>query len=126
MKEYVNKTNDFEFFMVSEVKNEGNLEVSSSNIRKFLRSGEIEQANQLLTRKWTVSGIVIEGERKARELGFRTANIKMNDYCDIRKGVYLVSLDIGDSYKQKLFGIANFGVKPTFNKNSSIARGSYI
>ena len=69
MKEYVNKTNDFEFFVVSEVKNEGNLEVSSSNIRKFLRSGEIEQANQLLTRKWTVSGIVIQGERKARELG---------------------------------------------------------
>ena len=120
MKEYVNKTNDFEFFVVSEVKNEGNLEVSSSNIRKFLRSGEIEQANQLLTRKWTVSGIVIEGERKARELGFRTANIKMNDYCDIRKGVYLVSLDIGDSYKQKLFGIANFGVKPTFNKTKPL------
>ncbi len=120
MREYVNKTNDFEFFVVSEVKNEGNLEVSSSNIRKFLRNGDIMQANQLLTRKWTISGIVVEGERKAREFGFRTANIKMNDYCDIRKGVYLVSLELGGNYKKKLFGVANFGVKPTFNKTQPL------
>lgn len=120
LNEHVRKTNDFQFFVVSEVKNENNLEVSSSNIRKFLRSGDIEKANQLLTRKWTVSGIVIEGEKKARELGFRTANIKMNDYCDVRKGVYLVSLDLGDNYKNKLFGLANFGVKPTFNKTQPL------
>ena len=44
----------------------------------------------------------------------------MNDYCDIRKGVYLVSLDIGGSYKKKLFGLANFGVKPTFNKTKPL------
>ena len=120
MNEYVNKTNDFKFFIVSEVKNESNLEVSSSNIRQYLRSGKIQYANQLLTRKWTVSGIVIEGERKARELGFRTANIKMNNYCDIRKGVYLVSLDLGDDYKKNFFGVANFGVKPTFNKTQPL------
>ncbi len=115
LNEYVNKTNNFQFFVVSEVKNKSNLEVSSSNIRKFLRSGDIDYANQLLTREWTVSGIVIKGEKKARELGFRTANIKMNDYCDLRKGVYLVSLNLADNLKKKLFGIANYGVKPTFN-----------
>ena len=44
----------------------------------------------------------------------------MNNYCDIRKGVYLVSLDLGDDYKKKFFGVANFGVKPTFNKTQPL------
>ena len=42
MNEYVNQTNDFKFSIVSEVKNESNLEVSSSNIRQYLRSGKIQ------------------------------------------------------------------------------------
>tara|TARA_B100000900_G_C20577886_1_gene716141 strand:- start:6 stop:953 length:948 start_codon:yes stop_codon:yes gene_type:complete len=121
MNEYVHKTNAFGFFTVSEVKNKDNHEVSSSIIRKFLRNGKIENANCLLTRNWTVTGKVIKGEQKARKIGFRTVNIKMNKYCDIKRGVYLVSIKINEDYNnKKLLGIANFGVKPTFNQTEPL------
>ncbi len=120
LREYVDKTNVFEFFVVSEVRDKDNIEISSSNIRKFLRGGDLQNANNLLTRNWTISGSVIPGEKKARKIGFRTANIKTNRYCNIRNGVYLVSVKISRSDEKKFFGIANFGIKPTFNKNNSL------
>ena len=59
LREYVDKTNVFEFFVVSEVRDKDNIEISSSNIRKFLRGGDLQNANNLLTRNWTISGSVI-------------------------------------------------------------------
>ncbi len=121
MNDYVKKTNEFKFFVVPEVKNNDELAISSSNIRKYLRKGKIEHANLLLTRKWTISGKVVEGAKKAREIGFKTANIKMNDFCNMRHGVYLVSVKLLKNFNGKdFFGIANFGIKPTFNNVNPI------
>ncbi len=121
MNNFVKKTKKFQFFVVPEVKNNNGLEVSSSNIREFLRNGEVESANSLLTRKWKITGRVIRGEKKAREIGFKTANIKANEYCDLKRGVYEVSLKLPNYFKSKIFfGIANFGVKPTFNKTEPL------
>ncbi len=121
LREYVKNTKDFEFFVVSEVRDEDSLEISSSNIRKFLREGDIENANNLLTRNWTISGSVIRGDKKARKIGFRTANLKTHRYCNIRNGVYLVTMKLPRNNDQrKFFGIANFGIKPTFNKKKPL------
>jgi len=121
LRDYVKKTKEFRFQVVSEVKNEKTLEISSSTIRNSLREGKIEHANSLMTRDWTVTGRVIKGEQKARKIGFRTANIKMNNFCNLCFGVYFVSLNLSKDFdKKKFFGIANFGIKPTFNKKTPL------
>ena len=120
MRKYAHRTKNFKYYEVPEVKNENNLQISSSNIRQFLRDGKIEYANKLLTRKWTISGKVLEGDKKAREIGFKTANLKINNFCNIKNGVYLVSIKFGRNQNRNYFGIANFGTKPTFNNNNTL------
>ncbi len=120
MRKYADRTKNFKYYEVPEVKNENNLQISSSNIRQFLRDGKIEYANKLLTRKWTISGKVLEGDKKAREIGFKTANLKINNFCNIKNGVYLVSIKFGRNQNRNYFGIANFGTKPTFNNNNTL------
>ena len=107
--------------MVPEVKIIPFEDVSSSNIRNFLRRGKIKEANALLTRNWQISGRVVKGEKKAREIGFRTANIKSTKFCDILYGVYMVSIKFDKKKSKKEFlGIANYGIKPTFNKTKPL------
>ena len=53
---------------------------SSSEIRNFLREGEIQKANRILTRSWLVSGKVIGGDRNGRKIGFRTANMRVHKF----------------------------------------------
>ena len=94
INDYVNKTKAFNFIVVPEVRNSDNIEISSSNIRALLKKGDLDQANDLLTRKWSITGNIQKGEKKARQIGFRTANIKTNKFCQIRRGVYSVILKI--------------------------------
>ncbi|MCS7245857.1 MAG: riboflavin biosynthesis protein RibF [candidate division WOR-3 bacterium] len=53
----------------------GNIEISSSNIRKFIKSGEIEIANKLLGYNFFIEGKVIKGKGLGKKIGFPTANI---------------------------------------------------
>ena len=88
--------------------------ISSSAIRKLLEKGEIEKCNQLLGRPLTCRGKVVEGDKRGRTIGYPTANIQISDDYQLPKvGVYAVTV----RYDRKTFnGMANLGVKPTFNK----------
>ncbi len=121
MKKFVDETRSFNFFMVPEVKMKSHEDVSSSSIRTLIRHGKIKEANSLLTRNWQISGRVTKGEKKAREIGFRTANIMAEKFCDILYGVYMVSVKFDNKLLEKKFiGIANYGIKPTFNKTAPL------
>ena len=75
----------------------------------------------MLSRNWQIISRVISGEKKARQIGFKTANMKIKDYCDLYYGVYYVNVEILNSnFKKTLKGIANYGVKPTFDKNEPL------
>jgi riboflavin kinase/FMN adenylyltransferase len=50
-------------------------DLHSSEVRRLVRAGEIEQANRLLGREYAMSGPVEAGDRVGRQLGFPTANI---------------------------------------------------
>ena len=120
LREYCNSTKKFSFTEIDEQKMDGS-EVSSSILRKYLRDGRIEHVNSILSRKWSIMSTVIDGEKKARKIGFRTANLKVNSYCDICFGVYAVEVELPvEMSKEKLYGIANYGVKPTFDKTNPI------
>lgn len=88
--------------------------VSSSRIREYLMAGEIIRANRLLGRYYSIRGRVVEGNRRGRELGFPTANIRLNHIYKLipRNGVYAVDVRIQN---QVFKGMMNIGHRPTFN-----------
>ena len=97
---------------------QNNNKISSSKIRENLNLGNIELANKDLNRKFSISGKVIKGDQRGRSIGIPTANIEypLNTII-IPYGVYAVETTIdGNTY----FGIVNFGIRPTFNKEKPI------
>jgi riboflavin kinase/FMN adenylyltransferase len=75
----------------------------------------------MLSRNWQIISRVISGKKQARQLGFRTANMKINEYCNMSHGVYFVKVEVLNSNFKKTFkGVANYGVKPTFDKNEPL------
>lgn len=84
---------------------------SSTAIRKFLQNGDITAANKILGHNFALEGIVVEGKKLARSLGFATANIKAKSHIIKPKfGVYKVRVLLD---KKTHNGIMNFGIKPT-------------
>jgi len=89
--------------------------ISSSLIRKFLESGKLNKANNLLRRIWSIEGKVQKGKQLGKKIGFPTANIDIKDYVLACPGVYAVKV-----FKEKnskfIKGIANLGYRPTFDE----------
>ena len=89
-----------------------NLMISSSIIRNLIEKGKIDKANKFLGRDWEIEGKVIKGKKRGRKIGFPTCNIEVKDYILPKFGVYSVIAKF-DNYSKK--GIANIGLRPTFN-----------
>jgi riboflavin kinase/FMN adenylyltransferase len=89
--------------------------ISSGPIREALIAGRVEEAAELLGYAWFVSGSVAHGDKRGRELGFPTANLKLDPACGLRHGVYAVRVQVeGRRYD----GVANFGRRPMFEDGS--------
>ena len=88
--------------------------VSSSRIRQLLKDGEVEAANQMLGRKYSIQGIVARGDNRGTKLGFPTANIKPASPNKLipKTGVYAVEVSLAG---QRYDGMMNIGHRPTFN-----------
>ena len=85
--------------------------ISSSRIRLALQRGEVESARSWLGRFYYLSGMVGEGARRGRHLGFPTANLEQITTLIPGDGVYAVQVDHqGKSWA----GAANIGPNPTF------------
>ena len=115
LKEY-SSAFGYEYFEIPPIVIDGTT-VSSSAIRKFIRSGDIKKLNEFSERNFEISGVVQNGQKLGAKLGFKTANLTYPSSCVMLKfGVYDTDIFIdGDKYR----GITNFGVKPTFNNTSS-------
>ena len=66
--------------------------ISSTRIRKYLQKGNIQLANKLLSRTWSISGHVVRGKKLGRKLGYRTCNIRIKNYVLPSKGIYAVKV----------------------------------
>lgn len=90
--------------------------VSSTKIRNAINSGKIELANKMLGRNYSLSGIVVEGAKRGRTLGFPTANISVDDSNKMvpQNGVYFVEVIFNN---KNYFGVLNIGLRPTFNNS---------
>ncbi len=86
--------------------------VSSTIIRNYLLKGNLKKANLLLGRNYSISGVVIHGNKLGRKIGFRTANLKVDVNKLIPKnGVYAAIAHIEDKrYNGMVYiGIKHFG-----------------
>jgi riboflavin kinase/FMN adenylyltransferase len=91
----------------------GDAKISSSDIRSLLKAGKPEDAARLLGHWWSVEGHIAPGDKRGRELGFPTANLKLERSLHPAYGVYAVRARVGD--KPHVYdGVANFGVRPMF------------
>ncbi len=87
-------------------------EISSSRIRQFLRQGEVAKAREMLGRSYSLSGAVVEGEKRGRAIGFPTANLSVWDEQLIpANGVYATLANLGE---ETCMAAANIGQRPTF------------
>ncbi len=92
--------------------------VSTKGIKSLLFNGEIELANNLLVDKYTLSGVVENGRKVGRTIGFPTINFAVDvDRQPLKNGVYLGHTEIDNKiYK----AIINYGNRPTFSLDERV------
>jgi riboflavin kinase / FMN adenylyltransferase len=89
--------------------------VSSGPIRDALIAGRVHEAAEFLGFPWFVSGNVIHGDKRGRELGFPTANLLLDAGCGLRHGIYGVRCGISG---RRYDGVASFGRRPMFDNGA--------
>lgn len=90
--------------------------VSSTKIRNALLESEVETANKLLGYNFFFEGVVIEGDKLGRQLGYPTANLSYTDADKIHlgHGVYSAYVQIGGITKKGMLSIGN---RPTLTNS---------
>ena len=89
--------------------------VRSGPIRAALAAGRVAQANELLGYPWFVSAEVVHGDKRGRELGYPTANLRLDPACGLKHGIYAVRVGMGE---RRYDGVANFGRRPMFDQGT--------
>jgi riboflavin kinase / FMN adenylyltransferase len=89
--------------------------VSSTRIRRLLTEARVDEAGALLGHPYYIDGIVVEGRKRGRELGFPTANLHTENELLPPFGVYATTATIDGAVHA---GITNIGVRPTFGETA--------
>jgi riboflavin kinase/FMN adenylyltransferase len=97
--------------VVQEVADEEGAKLSSTAVRLALEAGRPEQAAAVLGRPFAIEGVVAEGKRLGRTLGFPTANVPLGDYVRPRFGVYATRTTLPDG--RVVEGVSSIGENPT-------------
>jgi riboflavin kinase/FMN adenylyltransferase len=110
------KQKGFGVTVLDPVMREGEI-YSSTRIREALRAGWPSEAAELLGRSWEIEGVVEQGDKRGRTIGFPTANVALGEHLRPRFGVYAVrTLIDGQGSKAWRNGVANLGKRPTVGK----------
>lgn len=96
----------------AELEGNGSDKVSSTRIRQAIHDGDMQAAAELLGARWTVDGVVVQGNQRGRTIGFPTANLDMGDYVRPAYGVYAVLVGI-DGEPANRPAVVNIGKRPT-------------
>lgn len=106
-------------FAVASVKTQtkGHKKFSSTLVRDFIAVGNLKKAAQILGRPVSLLGVVSEGNRRGKSLGYPTANIVPSGEILPPQGVYCVRIFLSGRYFR---GIANVGVRPSFRKKEHL------
>lgn len=92
--------------------------VSSTIVRGEIANGNMEKVNELLDRKYFISGRVIKGEGRGKKIGFPTANLGYDQGLIIpSKGVYVTQVIINNMI---YCSVTNVGINPTFSSGYDV------
>jgi riboflavin kinase/FMN adenylyltransferase len=102
--------------------------VSSTLIRKLVMEGNVSAANELLGHPVIFSGIVRQGDKRGRLIGFPTANLLPDEHRLLpADGVYAVRVHVPKGVESDspitstvYNGVANIGIRPTFNQQERL------
>ncbi len=120
--EAMGKTYNFETKRVEPAILDGEV-ISSSSIRKLIEEGMVRKAARFLGYSFSIEGIVKEGERRGRKLGFPTANIDTDWEILPKRGVYVTWAHFDG---ERCESITNVGVRPTFGHNQLLVETHII
>ncbi len=112
--EQLGKELGFDAYVVSK-REVGAKTVSSTAIRNAIsEDGDIKQATEFLQRPYRLNGMVVHGDKRGKEIGFPTANIRPehNNKIIPKNGVYAVKVRINGDWFD---GMMNIGIRPTFD-----------
>jgi riboflavin kinase / FMN adenylyltransferase len=91
--------------------------IGSSAIRAALGRGDLAEANAMLGYPFSVAGPVIHGEKRGRDLGYPTANIRLDPAFGLAHGIYAVRVTIDGRVHR---GVASFGRRPHFDNGAPL------
>jgi riboflavin kinase/FMN adenylyltransferase len=103
--------NGFSVTIVGALEESGKA-VSATRIRAALARGDAEDAQKMLGWHFAVTGEVVHGDRRGRELGYPTANMALDAASELMHGIYAVRLVGRDGVLRD--GVASYGRRPTF------------
>ncbi len=91
------------------------LAISSTKVRKAIATGDMQLAADLLGHNYSLYGTVKEGEKLGKQLGFPTANLKLDEVHKLipEQGIYAVTVDLPKMNKFGLEGMMYIGQRPT-------------
>ena len=109
---YMGEMEGFGTTVFSPVIADGRVKISSTDIREALKAGRPDEAARLLGHWWRVEGHVAPGEKRGRQIGYPTANLKLEHTLQPAFGIYAVRAHLPDG---RVFdGAASYGIRPTF------------
>jgi len=89
--------------------------VRSGPIREALAAGRVAEANERLGYPWFVSAEVVHGDKRGRDLGYPTVNLRLDPACGLKHGIYAVRVGVGE---RRYDGVASFGRRPMFDQGT--------
>ncbi len=98
---------------------------SSSNIREYIRNGDMSGAQKLLGRYYTLDGLVVHGMSLGRKLGFPTINLQPEDNMKLipHTGIYFTKVRFSN---KEYFALANIGYSPTLKHTGVLELEAYL
>jgi riboflavin kinase/FMN adenylyltransferase len=91
--------------------------LSSGLIRAALGEGDVRAATALLGHTWFVEGMVTQGAKRGRALGFPTANIALDPASGLKHGIYAVRVQLDGAGRD---AVASFGRRPQFDNGAPV------
>ncbi len=115
------KKHDFTVTVMDDVLDDHDKIYSSTATRGAIAAGDLALAHAMLGRDFEIEAIVVHGDKRGRELGYPTANMRLKDDCGRdyihpKYGIYAVSFGLKQADGTYIWhdGVANLGTRPMF------------
>jgi riboflavin kinase/FMN adenylyltransferase len=97
--------------------------VSSTRIRRLVSEARLDEAGALLGHQYFIDGIVVEGDRRGRTIGFPTANIRTDNELLPPNGVYATTMTVDGVVHAS---VTNIGVRPTVDQSGRVTVETHV